>query len=145
MNENEPVAKKNNTSSPPRGGPRKKSIRRTFAERLHAVKLHLEEGFTQELVAQQMGISTAALVKWLVRYRLHGEEGLKHLDGRPAPAKLPQAVRDKILELKREEPTRGVKRISQLLRRFFFLPASAETVRHTLKKEGLVESPPKAR
>jgi transposase InsO family protein len=31
------------------------------------------------------------------------------------------------------------------LRRIFFLPASAETVRQTLKKEGLVESPPKPR
>lgn len=143
MNENEPVAKKKNISSPPRGGPRKKSTPRPFAERLRAVKLHLEEGFTQELVAQQMGVSVAGFQRWLSVYRRHGEEGLKDRHRERSPSKLPEAVHEKILELKREEPTRGVKRISQLLRRIFFLPASAETVRQTLKKEGLVESPPK--
>src|SRR5207247_7393510 len=144
MNESEHVEKKKNTS-PPRGGPPKKILRRTFPDRLRAVKLHLEEGFTQETVAREMEISTAALGKWLARYRRDGEEGLKDRDRKPSAQKLPEAVRDKILELKREEPTRGVKRISQLLRRIFFLPASSETVRQPLKQEGLVESPPKAR
>lgn len=143
MNENEPVAKKKNISSPLGGGPRKKSTPRPFAERLRAVKLHLEEGFTQELVAQQMGVSVAGFQRWLSVYRRHGEEGLKDRHRERSPSKLSEAVHEKILELKREEPTRGVKRISQLLRRIFFLPASAETVRQTLKKEGLVESPPK--
>lgn len=144
MNENEHVEKKN-PSSPPRGGPPKKISRRTFDERLRAVKLHLEEGFTQRLVAQELGVSVAGFQQWLNRYRQHGEEGLKDRDGKSSTRKLPGAVRKKILELKREEPTRGVKRISQLLRRIFFLPASAETVRQTLKQEGLVQSPPKAR
>ena len=130
MNENEPVEKKKtHNTSPPRGGPPKKILRRTFADRLRAVKLHLEEGFTQETVAREMEISTAALGKWLVRYRRDGEEGLKDQDRKASANKLPEAVRDKILQLKREEPTRGVKRISQLLRRIFFLPASSETVR----------------
>jgi transposase InsO family protein len=146
MNENEPVEKKQKkNTSPPRGGPPKKILRRSFDERLRAVKLHLEEGFTQELVAQELGVSTACLQKWLSRYRQLGQEGLKDRDGKPSARKLPQAVRDKILELKQEEPTRGVKRIAQLLRRIFFLPASTETVRQTLKEEGLVQSPPKPR
>ena len=76
MNESEHVEKKKNTS-PPRGGPPKKILRRTFPDRLRAVKLHLEEGFTQETVAREMEISTAALGKWLARYRREGEEGLK--------------------------------------------------------------------
>jgi transposase InsO family protein len=146
MSDNQPVEKKNNTS-PPRGGSPKKNRRPPFtlAERLRAVKLHLEEGFTQEMVAQEMGISSAAVFKWVARYRNEGEEGLKDRYPKGSAGKLPQAVRDKILELKHEEPTRGVKKISQLLRRIFFLPASTETVRQTLKKEGLVQSPPKAR
>jgi transposase InsO family protein len=147
MNESEHVEKKKKkkNTSPPRGGPPKKNLRRTFDERLRAVKLHLEEGFTQEMVALEMGISLACLQQWLSRYRLQGEEGLKDRDRKASAKKLPQAVREKILELKQEEPTRGVKRISQLLRRIFFLPASSETVRQTLKEEGLVKSPPKAR
>jgi len=145
MNEHEPVEKKKQNTSPPRGGPPKKILRRTFADRLRAVKLHLEEGFTQETVARELDISTAALTKWLARYRREGEEGLKDRGHGPSAKRLPEAVREKILELKQEEPSRGVKKISQLLRRMFFLPASAETVRQTLKKEGLVESPPKPR
>jgi transposase InsO family protein len=149
MNESEHIEKKQkqkrNTFSPPRGGPRKKSLRRSFEERLRAVKLHLEEGFTQELVAREMGITVAGLQQWLNRYRQHGEEGLKDRERKPTAKKLPEAVRDKIVELKEEEPTRGVKKISQLLRRIFFLPASSETVRQTLKEEGLVQSPSKPR
>ena len=145
MNENEPVEKRKNPS-PPRGGPPKKTaIRRTFAERLRAVKLHLEEGFTVDLVAQETGASHASVSQWVARYRREGEEGLKDRDRGPSAKRLPAAVREKILELKQEEPARGVKRISQMLRRIFFLPGSAETVRQTLKEEGLVQSPPKPR
>src|SRR5258708_5594038 len=146
MQENESVERKRNNPSAPRGGPRK-IVRRccSFEERLRAVKLHLEEGFTQEMVAQEMGISSAAVYKWVARYRLQGEEALmSQLPGRP-DARLPQPIRDKILELKKEEPSRGIKRISQLLRRVFFLPASAETVRRTLHQQGMIESPPKPR
>lgn len=146
MSENETVEKKRKKStSPPRGGAPKKSNRRAFEDRLRAVKLHLEEGFTQENVAREMGISKASLTKWLARYRAEGEEGLKDRERKVGSPKLPEPVREKILELKKEEPARGSKRISQLLRRIFFLPASTETVRQTLKKEGLVESPPKPR
>src|SRR5262245_39492711 len=114
MNENEPVEKKRKHSSPPRGGPRKNLRRRSFDERLRAVKLHLEEGFRQEAVAQEMHVSLAAVGKWVTRYRLEGEEGLKDRPRGPYAKKLPEAVREKILELKQEEPSRGVKRIAQL-------------------------------
>src|SRR5687767_1997281 len=144
MNENEPVAKKR-TSSPPRGGSRRKIFRRPFEDRLRAVKLHLEEGFTVELVAQEMKVSHAAVGKWLHLYRQFGEEGLKTKSPPRRQPKLAPAVREKILDLKKEEPTRGIKRISQLLKRVFFLQASAETVRQTLHQEGLVESPVKPR
>ena len=146
MQENEPVEKKRNTtSSPPRGGPPRKILRRSFEERLKAVKLQLEEGFTQQMIAQEMGISSAAVAKWVHQYRLHGEEGLKDKgNGGPRP-RLAEPVRNKILELKKEEPSRGIKRISQLLKRVFFLQASPETVRKTLKEQGLIKSPPKPR
>ena len=139
---NQSVEKKRNTS-PPRGARAEKNLRRPFEVRLRAVKLHLEEGFTQRAVAQEMNISHACLDKWLRRYREHGEEGLKDRDGTGSAKKLPEPVRQKILELKKEEPARGIKRISQLLRRVFFLKASPETVRQTLRERGLVESPPK--
>ena len=113
MQENEPVEKKRNNTSAPRGGAPKNRLTFTFQERLRAVKLHLEEGFTQEMVAQEMGISSAAVYKWVARYRLQGEEALKsQLSQRPRPQLAPP-IRDKILELKKEEPSRGIKRISR--------------------------------
>ena len=56
MQENEPVEKKRNTTSPLGGDRRKKIYRRSFEQRLRAVKLQLEEGFTQqlELVTHQL-------------------------------------------------------------------------------------------
>jgi transposase InsO family protein len=145
MEDNERVEKsKNYNTSPPRGGSPRKNPPATFEQRLRAVKLHLEEGFTQQSIAQEMGFSSSAVYKWAQAYQLQGEEALKsRLPGPREPRKLPEPVRQKILELKKEEPTRGIKRISHLLRRVFFLKASAETVRRTLKEQGLVESPPK--
>ena len=146
MQENEPVEKKSNNTSPPRGGPQKNARHCfSFEERLRAVKLHLEEGFTQEMVAEELGISSAAVYKWTARYRLQGEEALKSPYREVPGRRLPRPIRDKILQLKKEEPSRGIKRISQLLRRVFFLPASPETVRKTLKEQGLIEPPPKPR
>ena len=146
MEENESIEKsKKKNTSPPRGGPPKKRLTVSFEEKLRAVKLHLEEGFPQELVAQEMGVSAAAIYKWTHNYRLHGEEALKPAVAPSRNPKLAEAVRQKIFELKKEEPARGIKRISQILRRVFFLQASAETVRRTLKERGLVESPPKPR
>jgi transposase InsO family protein len=144
MQENEPVEKKKNPS-PPRGGSPTKGLTFTFEQRLRAVKLHLEEGFTQEMVAQELGVSSAAVYKWTRRYRLGGEEGLKPHLSRESRVRLAVAVRNKIIELKQEEPARGIKRISQLLKRVFFLQACPQTVRQTLKDQGLMQSPPKPR
>jgi transposase InsO family protein len=109
------------------------------------VKLHLEEGFPVKHIAEELHVSEASIHGWVARYRAEGEEGLKDRPHRPKSRTVPEAVKQKIVDLKREEPSRGVKRISQILRRIFFLPASPETVRQTLHQEGLVESPPKAR
>ena len=145
MEEKHEVEKKRKNLSPPRGGARAAGGRRPFAERLQAVKLHLEEGFSIDLVAQELQVSPSAVHLWLERYRQEGEEGLKDRYGAGRRAKLPAAVREQILSLKKEEPSFGIKKISQWLKRVLFLQASPETVRQTLQQEGLVESPPKAR
>jgi transposase InsO family protein len=128
---------------PPRGSGAKKMRRYTAAEKLRAVRLHLEEGFTRELVCQELGIGTSSLSLWLRDYRLNGEAGLQPVYSSERQGKLPPAITDKIIELKRENPGFGIKRISQLLRRWFFLPASPETVRQRLHDAELMsEAPP---
>jgi transposase InsO family protein len=114
--------------------------------KLRAVKLFLEEGYTTELIAGELGIGKSTVTRWVKRYREYGIAGLQP---RPTVPKTPQqkvspAVKRKAVELKKQDPSRGSRRISHLLRRFHLMKASPETVRRTLKEEGLVE-PPKTR
>ncbi len=146
MNEQTVVEKKR--SSPPSGAGGAKKVRRyTAAEKLRAVRLHLEEGFSMPTVCQELGIGTSTLAMWLRAYRLCGEAGLQPAQTWTREPRLSAPITDKILELKQEHPTFGVKRISQLLRRWFFLPASPETVRQRLHDADLMPAatPPKRR
>jgi transposase InsO family protein len=146
MNEEVVVEKKRN--SPPRGAGGAKNTRRfTVAEKLKAIRLLLDEGFSMALVSQELNVSKSSLVMWLQAYRLGGEAGLQPGVPGPRPKRLPAPIAEKIIELKQENPTFGIKRISQLLRRCFFLPASPETVRQRLHDAKLMQesSPPKKR
>ena len=139
------VEKKNNTTHPPRGVARRstKTHRRyTFELKLKAVRLYLEEGFSGRLIAEETGISQQALSGWVKQYRQFGEEGLKaHTPPVRRGAKLPPAVTDRIIALKKENPAFGVKTISQWLRRVLFLQASPETVRQKLHEANLIAPP----
>ena len=144
MNEEVKVEKKRN--SPPRGAGGAKKMRRfTPAERLKAVRLYLEEGFSRTLVCQELGASDCSLDKWLQAYRLAGEAGLQDRPSGPRRPRLPAPITEKIVELKKENPAFGIKRISQLLRRCFFLPASPETVRQRLHDAELMSEPTPAK
>ena len=58
---------------------------------------------------------------------------------------MPAPITEKIVELKQQNPTFGIKRISQVLRRVFFLPASPETVRQRLHAAELMSEPTPAK
>lgn len=134
-----------------------KGRQRTFMPlevRLRAVKLRLEEGLPRKLICQELGVNPNTLDKWVRRYRECGEEGLKpRYPVQRVPPPTGERLRQKIAEVKRRQPTFGVKRISQWLRRMLFLKASPETVRKTLHREGLMpktkkktpRNPPKPR
>ena len=132
MNEQTLVDKKRN--SPPRGaGGAKKTRRFSKDEKLKAVRLYLEEGFNMTTVCEEVGVSRSCLGLWLEAFRSNGEAGLEPAKSGPRKHRLPAPITDQILELKRQNPTFGIKRISQVLRRWFFLPASPETVRQRLQ------------
>jgi transposase InsO family protein len=108
--------------------------------RLRAVKLHLEEGIRREVIGRELGASESSVSNWINAYRREGEEGLRNkpAGARPGQKKLPEPVTARILELKKAEPSWGVKRIAQVLRRMFWLPGSPETVRTRLHEAGLM-------
>jgi transposase InsO family protein len=96
------------------------------------------------VIHQECGMSTETIGRWVRAYRRFGEAGL--VAGRSGKGKsFPSPVKEKIVEIKKENPLFGITRISQLLRRAFFLSASPETVRKTLHEKSLIKSPPKKR
>jgi transposase InsO family protein len=101
--------------------------------------------------ARLWGCSPASLDKWLRRYR---DEGPKGLETRKAqrqrashhPARLPDNVRAEILAVREAEPSFGVNRMADHLRRFCGLDVSASTVRNVLREAGVPPQPaPKRR
>jgi transposase InsO family protein len=141
METKETVAKKQVRE--PRTG--KKRRRYRFEEKLKAVRLHLQEGFGQDLVCEETGVSQTTLSTWVRQYRAHGEAGLQ---GQTAPRpgrRLPAAITEKIIQLKQANRWYGVKKIANAMRRLFLLPASPETVRRRLHEAGLMDKPAKAR
>ena len=107
--------------------------------KLRCVKLRLEEGIPVSLLSKEVGCSPDVIRRWARAYEERGEAGFR---SGVVPAgsrrRLPGPVREKIVEIKKREPFFGVKRISHLLKRAFFLSASPETVRQTLRAESLI-------
>src|SRR5512143_1510500 len=107
--------------------------------KLRCVKLRLEEGLPIALLSKEAGASKDVIRRWAKAYQERGEAGLRNeAVAVGSRRKLPGPVREKIVEIKKREPPFGVKRISHLLRRAFFLSASPETVRRTLREESLI-------
>ena len=107
--------------------------------KLRCVKLRLEEGIPIALLSKEVGASKDVIRRWAKAYQEQGEAGLRNpIAPRGSRRKLPGPVREKIVEIKKRSPLFGVKRISHLLKRAFFLSASPETVRRTLQAESLI-------
>jgi transposase InsO family protein len=125
-----------------RGGKQSPSRRaRPFELKQRAVKLYLEEGYPAEMVAQEIGVGHSTLNNWAKQYREQGAEALRPRTGRRGRPQASAAAKKTAVALKRQNPTFGTKRISQLLRRMFFLRAGPETVRQTLHEQQLIKKP----
>jgi transposase InsO family protein len=112
--------------------------------KLQVVKKYLEEGVPASVIGQECGIHSETVGRWARAYSRHGEAGLySSYSGKGRS--LPSAVKQKIVEVKEANPLFGIKRISQLLKRVFFLSASPETVRRTLHDSSLMKAPPRKR
>jgi transposase InsO family protein len=112
--------------------------------KLRCVKLRLEEGIPVSLLSKEVGASKDVIRRWAKAYQERGEAGLRNrVISSGSRKRLPGPVREKIVEIKKREPFFGVKRISHLLKRTFFLSASPETVRRTLRVESLIVPSPK--
>lgn len=112
--------------------------------KLQVVKKYIEESIPASVIRQECGVSGETIGRWVRDYRREGEAGLSTRP-RGKGRRLPSPVRQKIVDLKEANPLFGIKRISQVLKRAFFLSASPETVRKTLHESSLATAPPKKR
>jgi transposase InsO family protein len=97
--------------------------------KLKVVKMHLEDGASQDIIAQQMGVAQSSMTRWVRLYRSGGVAALAEHPRKKQAGKIPEAVKKQIVALKQSEPHDGTHRISDLLRRMFFMKASHETVK----------------
>lgn len=120
---------------------KRKAVQRTapfpFEFRLKVVKLYLEDGYPATLIAEQFGISKSTVGRWSRSYRAEGEQGLFARERKPTGPKIPPAITNNIVTLKKENPGYGIRRISDVLKRFFLIRASPSTVQRTLVEKGL--------
>jgi len=115
--------------------------------RIRVVKLFIEEGYTIGMLSEEFGCGQSTISSWIKIYRERGESGLDRPSTRSGKVRkvLNPNLKAKIIELKKDDSQRGVRRISDIMRRFFMLQASPETVRKTLHEAKLIDPPPKKR
>ena len=107
--------------------------------RLKMVRLYLEEGYSASILQEQFGVSGHSIQRWVKAYRLIGESGLRAKQRAGGKTRVSGKVRQRIVEMKRCHPEYGSRRITDVLRRFFFIPTSPATVHKTLSDKGLVK------
>jgi len=105
------------------------------------VKLYVEDGYPADLVAEELGVGHQYAQRLGEAISEQGEVAFQSRDDRPGRPQVSAARKKKAVELKKQNPGFGTKRISHLLRRMFFLKAGPETVRQTLRKQKLIERP----
>jgi transposase InsO family protein len=135
------VKKKKNTvlTSPPlRAGGRQIHRHYTPDYKIKTVKLHLVDDIPLSTIAGQSDVSVTVLSRWVRQYREKGPSVFTRSYKRGSSRRLPAPVKKQIVSMKEAQPTHGVQRISDLLRRMFFMKASHETVRRVLHEESLL-------
>ena len=140
-------------TQPPMGGSREKksSYRRRRYDpefRLKAVQLYLSGAYSYSVLCQELGVDKNTLYIWVKRHQTGGPEALQNQpSSRKGVKTLPAAITDKIVELKQQNPSFGIARIAQFLRRCFLLPGSPSTVRQRLQEAQLMPlaKPPRPR
>jgi transposase InsO family protein len=109
-------------------------------ERVRLIALWNEGQMTVSELGRAFGISRKTVYKWLVRYEQGGAAGL--IDGAPIarrhPHATPEAMVAALLELRKEKPTWGPKKLRRRLEELGMEVPAASTVGELLKKHGLI-------
>lgn len=124
--------------------------KRTYSpeERRAAVEAFRKSGRKRVDFSKLWGISPSSLDKWVRTYDTEGPKGLepkprkKHRRREHDPRRLPEHVRDQVVDARAKNPDWGLRRIRDFLLRFRGTKVSAGTVRNVLHERGVPPLPP---
>ncbi len=116
-------------------------LRYSPVERKKIVESYLSCGMPKPDFCKTWGVSTSTLLDWVRRYETDGADGLMNRSKRSGDkrlgSKISEPLRSEIIELKKKEPSYGLKKIKHWLYRFRGVKVSTGTVRKTVLAEGL--------
>lgn len=110
-------------------------------QRLELVLLGEKANVSQ--LCKRYGISRKVFYKWQKRYRQHGEAGLVDQDRRPkrSPGQITGSVEERVVELRRQNPEWGARKLRVLLEREQIAPLpSVSTIGAILQRNGLIKA-----
>jgi len=111
----------------------------SFQEKLLVVNSISDGHLTREKATKMFRVSRVTIWKWMKNFANQGESGLaRKKNFSPKKEEISPELEAKILQIKKEFPDYGVLRICQHLRRHELMKVSAEKVRITLAKNGLL-------
>lgn len=126
--------------------PKRRTARRKRGTTPLEVKLvavrAVEAGLLIREVAELADVSTTTVSNWVKAFREEGLDGLVRRASSPGTNRLCRELEARIIVQRQEHPERGVRRISDELRRQEALEVSPETVRRVVNDAGVGNPPP---
>jgi len=118
-------------------------IQDTMSLREEFVRLAGQEGANRRELCRRFGISPQTAYKWLARYANEGKAGLLDRSRRPksSPAQTPAEVQAAVVDLRREHPAWGGRKISRRLQDLGRVTVAPSTVSSILHRHGLIAPP----
>ena len=115
-------------------------IQDTMSLREEFVCLAGQEGANRRELCRRFGISPQTAYKWLARYANEGKAGLLDRSRRPqsSPVQTPAGVQAAVVDLRREHPAWGGRKISRRLQDLGQVTVAPSTVSSILHRHGLI-------
>lgn len=115
----------------------------TMSLREEFVCLASQEGANRRELCRRFGISPQTAYKWLARYAREGQAGLADRSRRPqcSPALTPVTVQVAVVDLRRQHPAWGGRKISRRLQDLGLAAVAPSTISSILHRHGLITPP----
>ncbi len=115
-----------------------------------AVEAFLKSGMNAKDFAKTWGVGQSTLLRWAQIYRDRGPKALSRPSLGESPKKrgpkgIPKALKNEIAQVKRENPSFGLRKVKGFLNRFRGVDAAVGTINRTIKEENLVVPQPRRR